>query len=161
MDINIILKTAISCMACDGQIDKEEINTLLAVSSLKDIDKATIISEVDSFNKEGKKYLKDFIDSLSLFKDDNESILSILRIAVDIIKADEIIDYKEICFFKLIINALSVSSDFVLDNISGIDEDWVEDDYILTKDEAFNKFFGSAIIPSIEINLDEDIEKQK
>lgn len=151
MEKIILVKTAISCMASDGSINQEELKTLH--HCLGEIGKDALQREVELFNATGKKYLKDYIDSLSDYRNDNDTILSILKIAVDIIKADNVIDYKEICFFKLIVNALNLTEQFVLDNIDGIDEDWVEEDFLMTKEEAYNKFFSSYITPDFDVNL--------
>ena len=39
------------------------------------------------------------------------------------------------------------------DDIDGIDEDWVEEDFLMTKGEAYNKFFSSYITPDFDLNL--------
>jgi uncharacterized tellurite resistance protein B-like protein len=161
----ILLKTALCCMACDGNFQKEEVDTLYK-SSLKEFGKEVIESEIEMLNAAGKVYLKDFIDSLSAYKGNDEISKKILNIAAEIIKADNVIEYSEIKFFKLIVNALGVSEQFVLDNVSDIDEDWVEEDFMQSKDEAYRKFFEGAMVPkyNFEINPEmfkDEVENQK
>jgi hypothetical protein len=69
------------------------------------------------------------------------------------IKADQEVEYGEIKFFKLIFNTLGIEPQFVLENISDIDEDWVEEDFGETKEEAYNKFFSSVTVPSMNIDI--------
>lgn len=152
-------------MACDGNFQKEEVDTLYK-SSLKEFGKEVIESEIEMLNAAGKVYLKDFIDSLSAYKGNDEISKKILNIAAEIIKADNVIEYSEIKFFKLIVNALGVSEQFVLDNVSDIDEDWVEEDFMQSKDEAYRKFFEGAMVPkyNFEINPEmfkDEVENQK
>ncbi len=86
----ILLKTALCCMACDGNFQKEEVDTLYK-SSLKEFGKEVIESEIEMLNAAGKVYLKDFIDSLSAYKGNDEISKKILNIAAEIIKADNVI----------------------------------------------------------------------
>ena len=53
----------------------------------------------------------------------------------------------------MIFNTLGIEPQFVLENISDIDEDWVEEDFWETKEEAYNKFFSSVTVPSMNIDI--------
>ncbi len=131
---SLLIKTAICCMACDGEIADDEVK-LLESSSLMSagISRQLLLDEVQLLKSNGKAYLKDYINVLSdnkgLSEDDKIGLLST---AVEMIKADNVVRYSEIKFFKLIISSLSIPADVVLEKIEGIDEDWVEDDFFMT-----------------------------
>lgn len=141
----ILIKTAFCCMACDGDISEDEIKMLESSSLLSDFSKDDFLREVSSFKNDGKKYLKDYV---ALLADKSMNMLSekktsILRLAVDMIKADGVVKYSEIKFFKLIMSVLNVSPKFVLENIEDIDDDWVDSDFSQSKDELSKSFFGN------------------
>ena len=152
MEDLIILKTAICCMACDGTINEEEVK-ILHDSLKNDFDLDIIQSEIVSFNSMGKQYLKEYINSLCEYKNKHDLHIKILNTAVKMIKADQEVEYAEIKFFKLIFNTLGIEPQFVLENISDIDEDWVEEDFGETNEEAYNKFFSSVTVPSMNIDI--------
>lgn len=152
-------------MACDGDISEDEIKMLESSSLLSDFSKDDFLSEVSSFKNDGKKYLKDYV---ALLADKSMNILSekktsILRLAVDMIKADGVVKYSEIKFFKLIMSVLNVSPKFVLENIEDIDDDWVDSDFSQSKDELSKSFFGNFQLNAMDtanINQLESIKEE-
>lgn len=154
----IFLKTALCCMACDGEISEDEIKLLQSSSILSAINKDVLNDQISLFKIDGKKYLKEYIvllsDNITTISTENKIVL--LRIAVDMIRADGVVKYSEIKFFKLILSVLNISSQLVLEKIDGIDEDWVENDFSQSKDELSSSFFGNfQLSNTIDVNLNQ------
>ena len=135
-------------MACDGSIADEEIRVLSNSKELKDFTQKDIFDEIANLKSEGKLYVKKYIDSLASTDITDSMAINILNIAVEMIKSDNVIEYAEIKFFKLIKNSLKHDNTFVLKHVQGINEDWVEDDF-LSYQQAYNKFFSGLNLSSI------------
>ena len=104
----LLLKTAFSCMACDGDIDKREVSLIKKLHQEKkifgeidiNIELKNLLSEI---NKDGQLFLKSYFADLSseVLKEEDE--LKLIEVAIETIKADDKVEYSEIKFFKLII----------------------------------------------------------
>ena len=117
------LKTAFCCMACDGNIADEEVSTLKRFLSdnrieLNGLDIEVILnSYVESINSMGVQFLKDYLNDISEMNLSDEEQLNIVRLAINLIEADNIIEYSEIAFFKKIRLRLSISDESILENM--------------------------------------------
>lgn len=169
----LLLKTAFSCMACDGSIDKREVKLLKKMSNEKqefgDID---INSQLDTLllaiNNDGHQFLKDYFSELTSTELSEDEELKIVEVAIDTIKADEKVEYSEIKFFKVIRSKLAISDEKVLkqhpDFEEYLEQDIISDSYL---ERLQNDFFDTNILPKFESIhlLDSDIidviEKQK
>lgn len=120
MEINeLYLKTAFSCMACDGNIANEEVELIkqyTATSTLFDgLDVETILNTyVAEINVKGKSFLDDFIGEIKAFNLSEQQELDLSQIAIRMIAADNKIEYSEISFFKKIRGKLNVSDQKLL-----------------------------------------------
>lgn len=127
----LYLKTAFCCMACDGSIADVEVFALKQYISANssqfdglDVDLA-LNTYVDSINTMGEQFLKNYLSEISELNLSEEEQLKVVSLAINIIEADEIIEYSEIAFFKKIRLRLSISDDQILSRLPG------KEDYLL------------------------------
>jgi uncharacterized tellurite resistance protein B-like protein len=161
----LLLKTAFSCMACDGSIDKREIKLLKKMSNEKqefgDIDINTQLDTLLlSINKDGHQFLKDYFSELTSIELSEDEELKIVEVAIDTIKADEKVEYSEVKFFKVIRSKLTISDEKILKRHTDFEEyleqDIISDSYL---ERLQNDFFDTNILPKFEAIhlLDSDI----
>jgi len=153
----LLLKTAFSCMACDGDIDKREIVLIKTMHQNKkifgDID---INLELDNLlleiNRDGHQFLKSFFSELtsSFLTEQNE--LKLIEVAIETIKADEKIEYSEVKFFKVIRNNLKINNEAILyihpDFEEYLEQDIISDSYL---SRLQDDFFDTHILPQFDI----------
>ena len=128
----LLLKTAFSCMACDGDIDKREVKLIKKLQkenkTFGDID---INGELDSLlldiNKDGHQFLKNYFNELKNAELTESNELKLIEVAIETIKADEIIEYSEVKFFKVIRSNLKIDNDSILEKHPDF-EDYLEQD---------------------------------
>jgi len=163
----LLLKTAFSCMACDGDIDKREMKLIKKLhkenKTFGDID---INSELDTLlhaiNNDGHQFLKNFFIELSNFELSEDNELKLIEVAIDTIKADDKIEYSEIKFFKVIRSKLKIKNEPILEKHPDF-EDYLEQDII--SDSYLSKlqddFFDTHISNEFELisEIDDDILK--
>jgi len=161
---NLLLKTAFSCMACDGHIDKREIILLKQlvseISFFADID---INKEIDllvsSINTHGYEFLKEYFLDLKNADLNDSDELSLIKVAIRSIKADEKVEYSEIKFFKIIRSYLTISNKKILAELPEIEE-YLEQDIISEKyiESITANYFEAHSLPQFELvaSLDED-----
>ena len=152
----LYLKTAFCCMACDGDIAKEEV-ALIEDMATKDnlfsgLDVQGKINEyVAAINKEGKLFLNKYIEEVKVAQLDDEAALRLIKVAIKTIEADNQIEYSEISFFKKIRKNLQISDEAVLKELPD-KEDYllpdIEDDY----DFDWSASFGEIQITPVERN---------
>ena len=171
----LLLKTAFSCMACDGDIDKREIKLLKQLHKKdKTFGEIDINAELDALllaiNKDGQKFLRDYIKELTTIELTEANELKLIEAAIDIIKADEKVEYSEIKFFKVIRSKLKIENEPILikhpDFEDYLEQDIVTDSYLLRlQDDFFATHISKEfeMISKIEddtwINLKEDDEE--
>ncbi len=161
MELNeLLLRTAFACMSCDGDIATEEVDKIKQMSKEKnlfgDID---IDKELDKFvneiNLKGKGFLKQYLISLaehSLTEDDE---LKVANVAVQTIRADNVIQYSEIKFFKVLRSNLKVVSDeTLLEKIEGIDENYLAQDIRADYMQMYDDYFKTIELPKFDIRND-------
>jgi uncharacterized tellurite resistance protein B-like protein len=130
----LLLKTAFSCMACDGDIDKREVRLI------KDLQKETkVFGEIDinaeldtllvSINHDGQQFLKDYFRELTSSELSEANELKLIEVAIETIKADEKVEYSEIKFFKVIRSKLKIENEPILEKHPDFEE-YLEQDII-------------------------------
>lgn len=138
----IYLLTAFVCSACDGDIAPREI-TLLKNWTDKSglfggIDVESKLNEyVESINKYGSRFIKEFLLLLESKDFTHEEQLEIIRIAIEMIEADGLILYSEVKFFKKLRSCMSISDEDIL-NVLPDKEDYLLPD-IKTSDFVFDE----------------------
>lgn len=152
----LLLKTAFSCMACDGDIDKREVKLLkkLAIEN-KEFGEVDINAQIDilllSINKDGHQFLRDYFSELTAIELTEKEELKIVKVAIHTIKADDKVEYSEIKFFKVIRSKLKISNDKILishpDFEEYLEQDIISDSYLA---KLQNDFFDTNLMPSFE-----------
>ena len=153
----LLLKTAFSCMACDGDIDKREIVLIKTMHQNKkifgDID---INLELDNLlleiNRDGHQFLKSFFSELKSSSLSEQNDLNLIEVAIETIKADEKIEYSEVKFFKVIRSNLKINNEAILDIHPDFEEyleqDIISDSYLRRLQDDF---FDTHILPQFDI----------
>lgn len=160
----LLLKTAFCCMASDGNIDKKEVALIKKLCEkspvFKDFDfKKEINALVSRLNANGKDFINYYF---SLLKDadlSDDEELALIEFAVETIKADELIEYSEIKFFKAIRHNLKLSDEKILAKHDDI-EFWLEDDISTESniDKVINQYLEVANLPQFELITSNEIE---
>ncbi|WP_298954874.1 hypothetical protein [uncultured Nonlabens sp.] len=130
----LLLKTAFSCMACDGDIDKREVKLIKKLhKEKKTFGEIDFNTEMDNLlitiNKDGHQFLKDYFIELTSSNLTQADELKLVEVAIDTIKADDKVEYSEIKFFKVIRSKLKISNQPILDKHPDF-EDYLEQDII-------------------------------
>ena len=97
------MKTIFCCMACDGEIAKEEIELVKYLSSEYDIFSEVEIETclnkwISSINENGALFLKEFLNELSEANLSASEQMLVVDFAIRTIEADKRIEYSEIKF---------------------------------------------------------------
>ncbi|MCK0125747.1 hypothetical protein MWU76_15255 [Gelidibacter sp. F2691] len=163
----LLLKTAFSCMACDGDIDKSEVKLIKQLQSEnKTFGEIDINSELNillnEINQDGQEFLRGYFEELETFELTEDNELKLIEVAIETIKADEKVEYSEIKFFKVIRSKLKIENSKILDKHpdfeSYLEEDIISDTYLSRLQEDF---FASQLLPKFEplVTIDLDLLK--
>lgn len=142
----LLLKTAFSCMACDGDIDKREIKLIKRLHKENNTFGTLDINiEMDNLliaiNKDGHQFMREYFDELTNSELTQTNELNIIEVAIDTIKADEKVEYSEIKFFKVIRSKLKIDNDSILKNNPDfedyLEQDIITDSYLVRLQEDF------------------------
>jgi len=118
----LLLKTAFSCMVCDGDIDRENeiprFEEFCASSEyFSSLNYKEIINNlIKEFNEKNTNFIKDYLIELQGGKYSKEKALNIIRIAFMMIYADNIVKYEELKFFKLIRVRLDITNEEIINH---------------------------------------------
>jgi len=149
----LLLKTAFSCMACDGDIDKREVKLIKQLHKDKqvfgDIDiNAKLDSLLIAINRDGHQFLKNYFSELKISKLSSNEELKLIEVAIATIKADDKVEYSEIKFFKVIRAKLSIDNESILrlypDFEQYLERDIISDSYLAG---LKNDFFDTQVLP--------------
>jgi uncharacterized tellurite resistance protein B-like protein len=157
---NLLLKTAFCCMASDGDIDEREVATIKSICeelpSFKDVDiKKEINRYVSEINADSKQFMNGYFTTLDRAELTEHENLTLIDVAINVIKADDIIEYSEIKFFKNIRYRLNISDERIIEYFSSSVE---EIDQFLGKDimtESFldkitAQYFNTVELPDFD-----------
>lgn len=160
MDFNeLLLKTAFSCMSCDGDIAEEEIALIKQMDNdnhlFGDIDIDSKLDELfKEINAKGKGFLMQYFYDLSDAELDEEQEIRLADVAVQTIRADNIIQYSELKFFKIIRSHLThVSDKTLLARVPNIDYQYLAKDINAGYLQIFDDYFSSVDLPKFEVKL--------
>lgn len=163
----LLLKTAFSCIACDGDIDRKEVALIREMHDQKKIfGEVNIIEELDQLlleiNRDGYKFLKSYFNDLASIKLSEHDELKLVEVAIDTINADEKVEYSEVKFFKVIRSKLRISNEQILDAHPDfeeyLEEDIISDSYLA---KLQDDFFDIQELPQFELisSLDDETLK--
>lgn len=154
MKKELFLKTAFSCMACDGEIANEEINLVKSLAEkttlFEGIDVENVLNSfIQEINKKGKLFLVDYLADIKSAEFAKEEKLALLDLAFKTINSDNIIEYSEVKFFKKIRTRLDITDDEILEIYPEM-EDFIQLDIQVFEepewhDVAFSNISFSAV----------------
>lgn len=160
---NLLLRTAFSCMACDGKIDKREVKLIKTLSEQnKAFGEIDINAQLDillhEINQDGHLFLRKYLTSLDNSDLNEKEELNIVKVSIDTILSDDELHYSEIKFFKIIRGKLNISDEYILETYPEIEEyleqDIISESYLSGLQEDF---FDTQVMPQFEpLNLLDD-----
>jgi hypothetical protein len=153
----LLLKTAFCCLASDGNVDKREIDLIKSIFSKYDQYQGINFDEkINSFikiyNDKGKEFFTFYFELLNESNLTSDEELEVIEIAINTIKSDELIEYSEIKFFKIIRHHLKVSDEQILSRFPDI-EIFLEEDIITESyyDKITKQYFETVDLPQFDI----------
>jgi uncharacterized tellurite resistance protein B-like protein len=161
----LLLKTAFSCMACDGDIDKREVKLIKQLQKEnKTFGEIDLNSELDvlllAINNDGQLFLRSYFNELTSSELSEANELKLIEVAIATIKADDIIEYSEIKFFKVIRSKLKIDNEPILEKHPDF-EDYLEQDIISDSylSRLQDDFFDTHVSNKFELisKIDDDI----
>lgn len=163
----LLLKTAFSCMACDGDIDKREVILIKTMHQEKKIfgdidinqDLENLLLEI---NRDGHKFLKSYFNELTSTELSEQDELKLIEVAIDTINADDKVEYSEVKFFKVIRSKLKIGNEPILakhpDFEDYLEQDIISESYLARLQEDF---FDTNTLSEFKLinDIDDDILK--
>lgn len=153
----LLLKTAFCCMASDGNIDKREITLIKSMCEKSELFKDLNFQEeinqlVTKLNTNGKLFIQHYFDLLKSTELSEQEELTLIDFAIQIINADEHIEYSEIKFFKNIRYRLKISDEKILERFPDL-EQYLEEDIITDNflDKITSQYFETTELPQFDI----------
>jgi len=156
----LLLQTAFSCMASDGDIDPSEVKLIMALEQNEQLFGFENIENelnrlVQDINKDGYAFLREYLESLSQASLTEEQQIEIVKTSVKTIKADNDEKYSEIKFFKIIRSKLSVADETLLaalPEFENLEEDYLQKDIISESylEKLTADYFDKYDIPEFE-----------
>ncbi|MTI22692.1 hypothetical protein E1176_16790 [Fulvivirga sp. RKSG066] len=153
---DLLLLTAFSVMACDGDIDPKEvtlISDLEKKESLFNIENLEVRLNqlVEEINKNGHIFLRNYFKKLKQAELTHDQESKLVAVTIKMIEADEIVQYTELRFFKIIHSYLVITGDEILEDFSHVAdiEDYVVQDIISEKyiEKLTTSYFDNQEIP--------------
>ena len=140
-------------MACDGNIAEEEVALLKKKATNENIFDGLNVQEkineyVTAINKIGGQFLNNYVVEVREAHLDDASSLQLIKIAIETIEIDKVIQYSEVSFFKRIRKNLSITDEAIL-KVMPDKEDYllpdVEDDTIFDTSYSFDTIAFSSL----------------
>lgn len=150
----LYLKTVFCCIACDGDIAKEEIRLIRELGTkdklFNDMDTEKYINAwINEINKRGSMFLQNYLNEIATEDLNEKEQLLLVSLAFNAIEADNRIEYSEVKFFKKIRSRLSISDETILGKFPN-KEDFLLPDLKVAElpmwDE--NTYFNQITIPT-------------
>ena len=142
------------CIACDGDIAKEEIRLIRELGTkdklFNDMDTERYINAwINEINKRGSMFLQNYLNEIATEDLNEKEQLLLVSLAFNAIEADNRIEYSEVKFFKKIRSRLSISDETILGKFPN-KEDFLLPDLKVAElpmwDE--NTYFNQITIPT-------------
>lgn len=135
---NILFRTAVFAMACDGEIHETEIQELESIAKntpyFEGTEQGSLLAElVEKIKKQGRSTVKEYFELISGGEFTPSEELLILEVALRIIQADKKIDQNEERFMRALRRCLLVSDEILKLRFGSIEY------LMLTKDGAFEE----------------------
>ena len=115
----LYLKTVFCCMACDGNIAKEEVELVKELSAnnalFEGMDAEKYINLwITEINAKESTFLLSYLKEVKVAELNEQEQMQLLNLALMTIEADNVIEYAEVKFFKKIRTRLSISDEAIL-----------------------------------------------
>jgi uncharacterized tellurite resistance protein B-like protein len=123
----LLLKMSFSIMACDGDIDPQEIGLIRELDSkenlfqIEDLDES-LNSMLTEINERGLGFLRSFISELESVELTHKQKLKLVEVAIKMIEADKEVLYSEIKFFKVVHSQIDLADEEILSNFSHVND---------------------------------------
>lgn len=165
---DLMFQTGFFCMTCDGDINDKEVEDLLSIcAKLPIFDGFDFQAEVNiliqKLNEQGAAFQKAYFESLKKCSLTEVEELSLVDIAIQIIRADEMHKYAEIKFFKNIIHRLKISKDKIIEHFPDF-EQYLEEDIATESllDMITSQYFDIMELPQFEaISIGASLSNEK
>lgn len=146
----LYLKTMFCCMACDGDIAEEEVGllkeTAMQTPLFEGMEVENILNGyISAINKSGSLFLRKYLRELAEANLTEEEELQIVELSINMIEADNRIEYSEVKFFKKIRSRLSVSDEQILSRHPG-KEDFLLPDIDVMEEPVWDESVTFATI---------------
>lgn len=115
----LLLKSAISVMACDGSIDESEIEEIKNMADNEiyflgfDIEES-FEKSLNYIKKHGKAAINEYINELCLLKLTEKQELLLIEVLIRTIESDNKIEASEIKFLQLVKSKLGISDETII-----------------------------------------------
>lgn len=153
----LLLKSVFACMACDQHIDAQEMAHIRQRAKEKGLfgglDLEMELKRLESeLNASGYGFFKAFFAELEAAGLDKGQELALLSASVDMVEANEEIEYAEVKFVKLIRAELQVSDEEIL-AANPAHEEYLKQDVIAVdaKKQLLSQFFVQDSFPTIRL----------
>ena len=153
---NLLFHTAFCCMTCDGDIDKREVALLNSMCAKLPLfegfdfqTEANLL--IDKLNKEGKEFMTAYLHLLKTSSLTEDEEAQLIDIAIQTIKADDVVMYSEVKFFKTIRHRLKISDEKILEKHPDF-EQYLEQDIITETllERITKQYLDIAELPKFE-----------
>ncbi|MFY0627780.1 MAG: tellurite resistance TerB family protein [Reichenbachiella sp.] len=166
----LLLRTAFSFMTCDGHIDRNE------VLAIKDMDKTNhlfgdidVASELElmleRINLKGMDFLKEYFRKINKAELTLDQEMEVLKVAVDIIYADEHVKDEEIKFLRVLRTMLKVNDEKILTEFPQLAKDFMWEDEFTEEyvKILYSNYFKNQKLPVFDVtdvrDITDEIEK--
>lgn len=107
---------------------------------------------VKEINEKAKGFLKQYLATLAEQTLTEDEELKVADVAVQTIRADNIIQYSEIKFFKVLRSNLKIVSDeTLLEKMDGIDENYLAQDIRADYIQMYDDYFNTIELPKFDL----------
>ena len=116
---NLLLKSAISVMACDGSIDESEIAEIKNMADNEIYFMGFDIEEpfeksLNHIKQKGKKAINEYLNELSQLNLDEKQELILIEVLIRTIESDNKIEASEVKFLQLVKSKLGISEETII-----------------------------------------------
>lgn len=116
---NLLLKSAISVMACDGSIDESEIAEIKNMANNEIYFMGFDIEEpfeksLNYIKQKGKKAINEYLNELSQLNLNEKQELLLIEVLIRTIESDNEIEASEVKFLQLVKSKLGISEETII-----------------------------------------------
>lgn len=156
---DLYLKTIFCCIACDGDIAKEEVEMIQSMVSkdkmFEGLDVKSLLDKwITEINDHGALFLRTYLGELADAGLSEQEQLCIVDLAIKAIETDNRIEYSEVKFFKKIRVRLSINDDAILKSHPD-KEDFLLPDINVAENPVWD---DNVKFEKINLNLSEKVE---